>query len=349
MMRKTMAGALLLALLCGCFVSAPAEEAALETTEQYLAALIEAGTSAEWGQYTSFEVHVTDGLLAELSADGDALLHQLELMAGLVEVHYNSSGTRIRYRNSVFGDALYAEDIPGLMDALNQGPFELERDIYVVCSDALYAQLTGDLWQDLRQICNDCCGMVDVRYATAGLLPVVRFTPTKYYASFRMIEALRTGDLSALSAQEQEALQVAQEWAAQIVPGDAESVMRQIHDLICERVTYDAEMTLDARHSCVGALLHGRCVCDGYADTFMLLGTMCGLDVRMQIGATPTGEELMAETGNHAWNMVRVDGEWRMVDVTWDDGSASHDYFNLSRSAAPDSHTWTWGPEGWER
>ena len=108
-------------------------------------------------------------------------------------------------------------------------------------------------------------------------------------------------------------------------------------------------MTLDARHSCVGALLHGRCVCDGYADTFMLLGTMCGLDVRMQIGTTPTGEELMAETGNHAWNMVRVDGEWRMADVTWDDGSASHDYFNLSRSAAPDSHIWTWGPEGWER
>lgn len=345
-MRRYVVGVLLAALLCGLFVPTLADEAVCATADEYLSALMEAGASAEKGQFVSFEVPVTEELLDELSADDDALLHELELNAGLAEVHYAATGKSIRYRNSVFDDMQYADDIASLVDALNAGPLETYRNIYVQCSDELYEYLTDDIWLDLRRLLNDCCGMVDVDYTT-GLLPVICFTPRRYYSSYVMIEALRSGDTSALSDDERAALDIAQQWASQVTPGDDESVMRQIHDIICANVEYDYDKTPDFCHSCVGALLHGTCVCDGYADTFMLLGTMCGLDVTIQIGGVPSGEELLVEMGNHAWNMVRVDGEWRMVDVTWDDGSGSYDYFNLSRSQAPDTHEWVWGPEGW--
>lgn len=345
-MRRYIVGILLAALLCGLLAPALAEETACTTPDEYLAVLMEAGAGAEQGQFVSFDVWVTDELLAELSADDDALLHELELEAGLAEVHYAASGKYTKYRNCVFADVAYADDIDSLVDAINAGSCEPYSSIYVQCSAELYEYLTDDIWLDVRRLLNDRCGMVDVKYTT-GLLPVICFTPTQYYTSYVMLKALRSGDMSTLSDDERAALEVAQQWVAQVEPGDDESVMRQIHDMICANVEYDYDKTPGQCHSCVGALLHGTCVCDGYADTFMLLGTMCGLDVSIQIGGVPSGEELLVEMGNHAWNMVRVDGEWRMVDVTWDDGSGSYDYFNLSRSEAPDTHEWVWGPEGW--
>lgn len=347
MIKKGIGCLLAVVLLCGLWMNTCAEEEVCATAEQYLSQLMAIGISVEVGKNVSFDMYVTDALYAELTANDDALLHQLELRAGMAEVHYSSFGTHIHYRNAKFDDLSYAADLAGLMDILNAGPFIVDRTQYVQCSDALYEYLTTAHWSDLHRILNDCCGIVNVNYST-GLLPVIAFTPRTYYPSLLMIQAWRTGDVSALTKDEQAALAVAEQWAAQITPGDTVSVMRQIHDLICEKVAYDTAMTLPDRHSCIGALLYGTCVCDGYADTFALLGTMCGLDVRIQIGTTPSGEELLVEQGNHAWNMVRVGEAWHMVDVTWDDVGPVYDYFNLSRSDAPETHTWVWGPEGWD-
>ena len=349
-MKRAMICVLLAVLMCGILAPALAlaDDTVCATPDEYLAALMDIGAGAEKGKYVSFEMRMTEELLAELTANDDALLHELELQAGLAEVHYGSFGKYTKYKNCVFDDVAYADDIASLVDAINAGPFELRREIYVQCSPEFYEYLTNDIWTDVRRLLNDCCGMVDVTYTT-GLLPVICFTPTRYYSSYIMIEALRSGDMSALSDEERAALEVARQWAQQVVPGDDETVMRQIHDMICQNVVYDYNYEIDSRHSCVGALLHGSCVCDGYADTFMLLGTMCGLDVSMQIGGTPSGEELLVEMGNHAWNMVRVNGEWRMVDVTWDDveGGVIYDYFNLGRDQVPEDHSWVWSVEGW--
>ena len=124
--------------------------------------------------------------------------------------------------------------------------------------------------------------------------------------------------------------------------------MRQIHDMICARVRYDwdKELDFDQRHSCLGALLEGACVCEGYVDTFYLIGTLCGLGVRIQTGTVPT--EGNSSRGNHAWNWVQVNGDWRLVDVTLDDqeSGTTYDYFNIPISSAPGDHVWVWGPDG---
>lgn len=57
-------------------------------------------------------------------------------------------------------------------------------------------------------------------------------------------------------------------------------------------------------------LQNGYADCDGYAGLYYLVAMNCGLPVKAVLG-TCLGEE-------HAWNMVEVDGEWKMVDPILD-------------------------------
>lgn len=51
----------------------------------------------------------------------------------------------------------------------------------------------------------------------------------------------------------------------------------------------------------------GRSSCTGYAFTFYLIMQELGIDCTVELGA------------GHAWNSVKLDGEWYNMDVTWDD------------------------------
>ena len=81
------------------------------------------------------------------------------------------------------------------------------------------------------------------------------------------------------------------------------------------------------------ALVDSRAVCDGYSNAFTLIAQQFGLDVKKISGLSEPGDN------SHAWNLVKVDGQWYHVDVTWNDpipdmpGKARHDYLLLSDGA----------------
>ncbi|MCI8764507.1 MAG: hypothetical protein HFG58_08040 [Lachnospiraceae bacterium] len=66
----------------------------------------------------------------------------------------------------------------------------------------------------------------------------------------------------------------------------------------------DDDWTYSTAYSC---LVKGKACCSGYADAFLQIAKACGLSVRYIYNT------------DHAWNLVRLDGEWYHVDVTWDD------------------------------
>ena len=79
-----------------------------------------------------------------------------------------------------------------------------------------------------------------------------------------------------------------------------------------------------------GALLNGKCVCAGYAAAFTLLAQEAGLE---SIVVTGYLDGSLA----HAWNKVKIDDEWQIVDVTNND----NEYFfnallNLPASVGDD-------------
>lgn len=99
-----------------------------------------------------------------------------------------------------------------------------------------------------------------------------------------------------------------------------------IHDMLCKTVTYDSEFerNVGAIYSIYGALVNRRAVCEGYARAFKLLCQSAGLECILVSGDS--------KDVNHLWNMVKLEGKWYHVDVTWDDlkEEAHHTYLNLT-------------------
>lgn len=67
-----------------------------------------------------------------------------------------------------------------------------------------------------------------------------------------------------------------------------------------------------------GFLVGRKGICSGYSSTFQLLMNLSGIECMTVHGAAHAGTDV------HAWNLVRLDGEWYAVDVTWDDPVSSY-------------------------
>ena len=72
-----------------------------------------------------------------------------------------------------------------------------------------------------------------------------------------------------------------------------------------------------------GVFKAGKSVCEGYSNLFLELARGPGLEA-VKIHGYAKGYDYRegVDTGgtNHAWNAVRVDGEWRLFDATWGAG-----------------------------
>lgn len=116
-----------------------------------------------------------------------------------------------------------------------------------------------------------------------------------------------------------------------------------IHDMIIDEVDYAYDSTNSPEtaafaHSVVGVLdgdSSTDVVCEGYAKTFQLLATYAGLQSIYAVGMSGTGLNI----GGHAWNLVKINGSWYNIDLTWDDTNNStaydgysYDFFNLATS-----------------
>lgn len=104
-----------------------------------------------------------------------------------------------------------------------------------------------------------------------------------------------------------------------------------LHDRLAKSITYD--LNEEYAHNAYGALVNGRAVCDGYTQAFQYLLQRVGIQSFMVTGA--------GNGGNHAWNIVRIDGKYYNVDLTWDDQESDtfHAYFNLTDERIKEDHT----------
>lgn len=60
-----------------------------------------------------------------------------------------------------------------------------------------------------------------------------------------------------------------------------------------------------------------RVVCSGYAAIFKACADEAGIKSLYVTGTVPP--QPGSDNNGHAWNLVNVDGSWKVVDVTWDD------------------------------
>ena len=105
----------------------------------------------------------------------------------------------------------------------------------------------------------------------------------------------------------------------QTVGMDMEQKIKRIHDYICQRVTYRNDNTLWV-HSAASLFLDAdpAFVCEGYAKSMKIFCYYMGINCAC-ISGTARGTS-SGTPGAHMWNYVQMDdGNWYLVDATWDD------------------------------
>lgn len=118
---------------------------------------------------------------------------------------------------------------------------------------------------------------------------------------------------------------------------DADKV-KAIHDYIVKMAQY-SDKTVGSQYSTYTLVTENKGVCQAYALLMDKMLIQAGIET-MYVKGT-------AGNDRHAWNLVKVDGNWFHVDATWNDpignkaGEVSYKYFLVADSQMAKTHTWT--------
>ena len=114
-----------------------------------------------------------------------------------------------------------------------------------------------------------------------------------------------------------------------------------LHDYLVMNCAYDTNFL---NYEPYDALVLGSSVCQGYAEAYEILLDAVGIE----------SEVVDSDAMNHAWNLVKIDGQWYHVDVTWDDplhaftGQDTPGYVRHSHFLCSDSEIQSLDHYGWE-
>lgn len=151
--------------------------------------------------------------------------------------------------------------------------------------------------------------------------------------------AFASGDEGGLSEKDAAILSKCREILAACVTEEMTDVQRELalHDWLVQncfgrydRTVYDPRTPRgrEDNQNPYGLLVKGYGICLGYATSFQLLMDLAGVECSTVVGAASSSSQ------DHAWNMVKLDGEWYCVDVTWDSSYQTtqnrHRYFNVT-------------------
>lgn len=148
--------------------------------------------------------------------------------------------------------------------------------------------------------------------------------------------------------------------AAEILAGvdedaDQYTKVKYVYDTIIRKTDYDP--SAPDNQNIYSVFVGNRSVCQGYAKATQYLLNRLGVECTLVLGTVETGdgEGFPAQQEGHAWNLVRVDGEYYYVDATWGDASytrqdgeaaedinmpeINYDYLNVTTEELLKTHT----------
>jgi hypothetical protein len=110
---------------------------------------------------------------------------------------------------------------------------------------------------------------------------------------------------------------------------------RIIYTWITKNITYDVEALLYLEQSypdvsTENVLTTRSTICSGYAILYQELAKKMGLKSTIVLGYAKGIDYIVGEDNrvNHAWNAVKIEDKWYLIDSTWGAGTVSNSQFN---------------------
>ncbi|HEX8699082.1 MAG TPA: transglutaminase domain-containing protein [Myxococcaceae bacterium] len=109
--------------------------------------------------------------------------------------------------------------------------------------------------------------------------------------------------------------------------------VKVLHDYVADRVVYDVEALKTGNFPSQrpeAVFQNRKGVCAGYSNLLAAMGQAVGEEIVSVSGDayTPHLLDVLGEEFNgHAWNAVRIEGEWYLIDATWNAGHVNGDFY----------------------
>ena len=141
-----------------------------------------------------------------------------------------------------------------------------------------------------------------------------------------------TQDIDSLTAEVEQSVNgaLANMWA---LSSDVEKV-KYAHDYLTQTIDY---VRNDLDQSAYSGFVWKQTVCTGYSKCFAYMMHKMGIPSAVVVGST--------DGINHAWNILELDGEYYLMDVTWDDPVGNpadtyyYNYFNITDAQMAGDHS----------
>ncbi|MFC3927737.1 transglutaminase domain-containing protein [Streptococcus caprae] len=213
---------------------------------------------------------------------------------------------------------------------------ELKAGLDAYQDDITVSQLEGDrIWKVLQAISND---NPDIFWFNINETTISQAKSTDKWT----VTLAVPGDVRAVQERIQ---QKAQQLLSELPEGSDYEKVKYLYDAIIAWTDYDVSVPFN--QDIRSLLLYQKGVCAGYAKAFHYLAEQAGLE---SIYVTGKISGIEVENPYHAWNAVKIDGQYYWLDATWGDPvfsnpneiapiqQANYDYFCVPDSTMATTH-----------
>lgn len=200
---------------------------------------------------------------------------------------------------------------------------------------------------------NDCsCTVASLPYSDNRYKVDLDFTYTQGFKVFRTV--LDNSLMIKLGVEDKQVYNEILKVFNNIISPNMSSLQKEriIHDYLISTSKYDYDnykkgTIPDKSYTPYGLLFDYTAVCQAYAETFMIFMVLANIECYFVIGkAVPIDDNNNNKEDLHAWNIVKINGKYYHVDVTFDNpvpkvfGNVSHKFFNLTDELMDKTHSW---------
>lgn len=222
----------------------------------------------------------------------------------------------------------------GFYNALKKHLYKMDKNFTIKTTLGLDRELRKNQWKKWNKIFDKLDAdhrINNMRYDTKGSYIITYYNHAKYVYTVKY-------DVSSKDLKRY--YKFIKKWTRKHIDSEMtdEEKVRGIHDYIVSKCNYsygekgekwfkksrknasNAKLGKFSVYTPLAMVFKNGGVCDAYSRLFYDMAKKAGLKVKYIVGNIYNG-------GLHAWNLVKVEGKWYHIDVTWDDNNAgAEDY-----------------------